>query len=99
MGAGVETYVQVPPNSSGAKVRNLQIDVMQPDGTTSTVVLQCTNIVDAEGRQVFPAVNAERDSLLRSILKELQAMRRMMGIQSGCAWDALGDAMPDDITG
>jgi uncharacterized protein (UPF0254 family) len=44
-----ESVVQVAPDSTGKKIRNLQLDVIQPDGTTATVQMQVIIIADANG--------------------------------------------------
>lgn len=44
-----ESYVQVSPNNTGAKIRNLAVTVMQPDGTVSTVDMQVVSIANPDG--------------------------------------------------
>lgn len=45
-----EAYVQVLPDSSGKRVRNLALEVLQADGTTAIVHMQVVSIVDQDGR-------------------------------------------------
>lgn len=45
-----ESFIGVAPDASGKKVRNLALDVLQPDGTTVTVQMQIIAIADENGR-------------------------------------------------
>jgi hypothetical protein len=47
-----ESVVQVAPDSTGKKIRNLQLDIVQPDGTIATVQMQVTVQADADGRLI-----------------------------------------------
>jgi hypothetical protein len=42
-------FVQVAPDSTGKKIHNLEITVMEGDGTTSTVEMQVISIADKSG--------------------------------------------------
>jgi len=44
-----ETYVQVAPDSTGAKVRNVEILTNQADGTTALVEMQIIGIAGRDG--------------------------------------------------
>jgi hypothetical protein len=62
-----EGYVQVAADGSGKKVRNLQLDVLQSDGSTATVYMQVIAIADREGNPI----SLEPDRLLlRDIRRE-----------------------------
>jgi hypothetical protein len=43
-------YVQVPLDGSGKKVRNVEVQLLQPDGTTVTVEMQVIAVADENGR-------------------------------------------------
>lgn len=93
-----DSFVQVAPDSTGKKVRNLQMDVLQPDGTVATVQMQVISVVDMEGRAVdFGA--QEVCSLLRSQLREMTALRVMYGRATGMQYSSLPGAMFDDVVG
>jgi len=70
-----ESFVAVAPDSTGKKIRNLAIDVLQPDGTTTTVQMQVTNICDENGRPYSPE-NAfpVDDNQTHELLAELVAL-------------------------
>jgi hypothetical protein len=88
------SFVQVSPDSTGKKIRNIQADVLQPDGTFATVQMQVVSIVDSDGR-TLDLEGSKTRSLLKEILNELQAIRRMQGRATGQHWSGLGDAMTD----
>jgi hypothetical protein len=87
----VESFVQVLPDSTGKKVRNLQLDVLQPDGTVSTVMMQVVSIVDNEGRVVNPARD-DTVNVLRDVLAELRGIRRELATAHGNFLSRDGDA-------
>lgn len=63
------SFVQVAPDGSGKKIRNLQLDVVQPDGTTATVQMQVVNMVDENGQQYnFGAPLDVADNDVRQLL-------------------------------
>jgi len=45
-----EAYVQVAPDSSGKKVRNLQVTTVDSTGTQNTVEMQVVAIADPNGQ-------------------------------------------------
>lgn len=93
-----ENYTQVAANGAGNKIRNLSMEVIQGDGTTSTVQMQVVSIVDRDGREVdFGA--SETNDLLRSLLREMTALRKMYGRATGLQFMALDSAMIDDTVG
>lgn len=53
-----DTFTQVAPNSSGNKIRNLSLDVLQADGTISNVQMQVVIIADEYGHPL-DVVDAE----------------------------------------
>lgn len=77
----VETFIGVAPDSTGKKVRNLQIAALQADGTVATVMMQVVSIVDADGSSV--RFGEDRD-LQQQTLMELRAIRA--GIQMLVEW-------------
>lgn len=93
-----EAYTQVAANGVGNKIRNLSLDVLQPDGTIATVQMQVVSIVDADGRTIdFGAI--ETANLLRSMLRELTTLRKMYGRATGQQFVGLDGAMMDDVIG
>lgn len=50
MADSVPAYVQVLPNQGGAKIRNVQLDLMQSDGTVSTVEAQVVVLSNEDGK-------------------------------------------------
>lgn len=68
----VESYVQVAPNSTGEKIRNVSLDVLQPDGTVATVLMQVVVPVDRDGFAMDSSANL---AMLTSIRNELRALR------------------------
>jgi hypothetical protein len=71
--AADESYIQVAPDGSGKKVRNLQLDVLQPDGTMATVQMQVVSIVDEHG-QLFAVSNSfpVEDNEIREALAHIE---------------------------
>ena len=65
-----EAYVQVAADSTGKKIRNLEIDVLQTDGTVATVEMQVVSIANPDGSPVV-----WNDGIFESILKELRLIR------------------------
>jgi len=47
-----ESSIQIAPDSTGKKVRNLSVYAQQPDGTVALVQMQVVSIVDASGTPV-----------------------------------------------
>ena len=72
-----ESYVQIEPESTGKKIRNLKMTVLQEDGTTADVYCQVISIVDEAGEPVnlsFDTGNQE------DILHELRMIRQTLEI-------------------
>lgn len=73
MGDATETYVGLPADGVGSKVRNLTLDVVQPDGTTKTVLMQVVSIADENGKQYrigsgMPTADDETHQLLLKVI-------------------------------
>lgn len=94
----IEGFVQVAEDGSGKKIRNLVLEVVQPDGTVATVLMQAVSIVDSEGRAADFG-GTETNALLRSLLREMSALRRMYGRATGQQHVALDSGALDDIVG
>jgi len=85
------SFVQVAPDSTGKKIRNLQLNVVQSDGSTSTVQMQVISIADANGNLMDVAVVAGSAMLsmsdsrvleqLTDINKSLSALVHMMAME------------------
>lgn len=60
-----ESYVQLPADSTGKKVRNLQATVIQSDGSTARVQMQVVSLVDSEGRPVNMHLHEQLEELVR----------------------------------
>jgi len=70
----LESYVQVPPDSTGKKIRNVLVTVPAADGSSTTAYMQVIGIADADG---FPigdptAFQQEMLELLRDIKKGIE---------------------------
>ena len=70
-----DTYVQVAPDSSGKKIRNLSMQVIQSDGTVATVYMQVVSVVDDLGNPI----SLDNTEVLTGILIELKRIR--LGMQ------------------
>jgi len=73
----IETYVQVPPDSTGKKIRNLLVTVPAADGSTATAYMQVVGLADADG---FPLEDPslfqqEMLALLREIKTSVDLLR------------------------
>ena len=66
----LEAYVQVPPDSTGKKVRNVLVTVPAADGSTTTAYMQVVGLADSDG---FPLGNPSTfQQELLSALRDLQ---------------------------
>jgi len=72
----LDGFIQVAPDSSGKRVRNLQVTVQQPDGTSVTAYMQVIAIADESGNLL--ALTDYHDHH-RQIIDELRAIR--LGIE------------------
>ena len=70
-----ESIIQVAPDSTGKKVRNIQLDVPQADGSVATVMMQVITIRNENGE---PIRTSDSDTL-RAIYDEIRALRQMYG--------------------
>mgnify|MGYP001301383429 CR=1 FL=1 len=77
-----EGVVQVAPDATGKRIRNLSLQILQPDGTLQTVYMQVVSIVDDRG---FP-IDFIDQVWQSEVLAELSAIR--IGIEhiSGVAF-------------
>src|SRR5437879_6504245 len=73
-----DAYVQVAPDSTGKKIRNLQVQavIQQTDGSTSvqTVLMQVVSLVDAEGR----VLDLDALETQWTVVEELRRVRRLL---------------------
>lgn len=76
-----DSYVQVAPDSTGKKIRNIQASILQPDGSVAIVQMQVVSLVDENGN---PARFASDQDIQLQLLDETRAMR--MGIQMLVDW-------------
>ena len=76
-----ESSIQVAPDSTGKKVRNLSVYAQQSDGTVALVQMQVVSIVDASGTPVsldrasdfeqLLALTRRHNDLLQMLVTEL----------------------------
>jgi hypothetical protein len=80
MGNAANSIVPIGSDGSGQKkVRNLQLEVLQPDGTFATVQMQVVAIVDENGMPYTisnPA--ASEDDTTHGLLTEIRDLLREM---------------------
>jgi len=57
-----EAFVQVAPDSTGKKVRNIQLDLPQADGSITTVQMQVVSIRDENGTPIATTASSSRAS-------------------------------------
>jgi hypothetical protein len=89
-----EGTIQIAPESTGKYVRNIIGEVVQDDGSVKTVSMQVVNLRDEDG-EIIHDFN-EMCALLRGILGEISALRRMYGRATGMQFIGL-NAMADSI--
>ena len=77
-----EGVVQVAPDSTGKRIRNLSMQVLQTDGTLQTVYMQVVSIVDDRGFQV----EFENRDWQQKMLNELVGIRKGIEAISGNAF-------------
>lgn len=83
--ANNESFAQIQPDSTGAKVRTLETEILQEDGlTVSTVATQVAALADADGNLIdplhkLPVATPGVESLLGAILQELTLIRQILG--------------------
>jgi hypothetical protein len=83
--ANSDTYVQVAPDSSGKKVRNIQVTTYVPDATTgipalATVLMQVTALADDHGNVITEFVNYEfQRQQLELLLQIRDALAELIG--------------------
>lgn len=87
-----EAFVQVAPDSTGKKVRNIQLDLPQADGSITTVQMQVVSIRDENGTPI-----RDNGELLKGIYDELRALRQMYGRATGQGFIGL-PAQTDDAS-
>lgn len=69
----VDTYVQLAADGAGKKVRNVQLQMLQPDGSLATVYAQVVAMQDAFGNVIEEFVDYNWQA---QVLKELKRIRR-----------------------
>lgn len=74
-GEGAETFVQVAPAGGGYDIRNVQVTLLQSDGSLVTTMQQVVSIADEDGRVLSFAT---MEQLLARILDTLEHMRSHM---------------------
>lgn len=72
------TYVQVAPDSTGQKVRNLSLTQLRADGTSDTVVMQVTSIADEYGNVLdFKVANKDLIDAIERLRESIDFMTKM----------------------
>jgi hypothetical protein len=81
-----EAYSQIQPDSTGDKIRTVELTLLQPDGTRVTVGMQVMSITDSEGNIIggkdFP-INVDSKNitnLLEALLTEIRELKETMNI-------------------
>lgn len=92
-GENTDAFVQVAPDGTGKKIRNVQIDVVLSDGSISTVEMQVINIADKYGNAVDFTAGA---TILRQMVVELRAIRQILQASSPVLIQ-VDEASPSDI--
>jgi hypothetical protein len=78
-GDAVESFVQIAPDSTGKKMRNLQMEILQPDGTTSIVQMEVITICDQNG-VIIDFDEAEwRMEVLEQLRLQTDLLMQMLG--------------------
>ena len=72
-----DSYVQLPADSTGKKVRNIQATVIQGDGSTSVVQMQVVSLVDSDGKAVNLDLYEQLEHLIR-IGRQQRFLLRML---------------------
>jgi TolB-like protein len=72
-----ESYVQVAPDSSGKKIRNLKMSIIGADGVVSDVYCQVLSIVNEAGEPVNLSFDV---GVAEDILAELKHVRQLLEI-------------------
>lgn len=73
-----EGYVQVAPDSTGKKIRNLELLVYQPDGTAETVEAQVVTLMSATGTLLGPMDVAEDREWRQLMLAKLEDILQLL---------------------
>lgn len=68
----LEGFIQTAPDSSGKKVRNVQLTVLQADGTLATVYMQVVAIVDDKGNIIDRFADEEFQSRVIELLTQIR---------------------------
>lgn len=75
----VEAQVQVPPDSTGKKIRTIELSIAQADGTFATVETQVVAIVDVDGNAIrFDDISR----LLQELIEEVRELKMLTAAQS-----------------
>ncbi len=80
-----ESFIAVPPDSTGKNVRNLSIQTQGTDGSYSTVQMQVVSIADEFGNPIWQS-NDDMFRWRNDLLDEIRALRLMMQtrMDQGC---------------
>lgn len=73
-----DTYVQVPPDSTGKKIRMLEVNILLADGTVGTTELQVISIADEKGN-LIDLDNSGTLCEIRDILAEIKLFMELKG--------------------
>lgn len=74
MSESLPAFIGVAPDGSGKSVRNVELDVLQDDGTTVTTLMQVVVLADAEGRLLPPPGDWQS-----AVLGELRRGNELLG--------------------
>ncbi len=73
----VPAYVQVAPDQLGSKVRNISVEVLQPNGELATVLMQVVAIADDEGKP-WSSPDDWQESMLEQALRTNELLEMIL---------------------
>jgi hypothetical protein len=85
-----ESYVQVALDGSGKSIRNISVEVLQPDNTLRTVQMQVVSLADQAGRQIDLGNGGQQLVLLQGILDALNALGALYANATQQPWRTVG---------
>lgn len=75
-----DTYAGLAADGPGKKIRNLQVTLIQADGTTATVMMQVVALSDEAGNVILPVSARTFEATQAALLDELVAIRTILSL-------------------